>query len=353
MKIKLAILDMDENYLKRVVNILNTKYADKLEVYSFNDIAVALRDLKMLKPDILLAYNDFNVDLSLLPQRCAFAYLVDAPDVESYHSQRAIGKFQRVDMIYKQILGIYSENAERFSLSRQGEGAGRVIAFGAASGGCGASTMAAACAKHFAAKGYKVLYLNLEQLGSADLFFSGEGQFDLSKIIFALKSKKTNLPLLLESFVKQDPSGVYYYSSPGIALDMLELTTEDIIQLLVEIKNSCPFEFVILDSDFSINREVLKIYQQAHAVVLVSDGSVEANTKLFRAYMALAQIDSGLEEPLLSRIFLLYNKFSSKTGKMAEGVPLTIIGGYPKYEQASTLDIISQIINDKAFDQLL
>lgn len=55
--------------------------------------------------------------------------------------------------------------------------------------------MAAACASYYAAKGEKTLYLNFEKFGSADAFFSAEGQFDMSDIIFALKSRKANLSM--------------------------------------------------------------------------------------------------------------------------------------------------------------
>ena len=37
MKIKLAILESDVSYLKRIVSVFNTKFADKLEIYSFTD----------------------------------------------------------------------------------------------------------------------------------------------------------------------------------------------------------------------------------------------------------------------------------------------------------------------------
>ena len=35
MKIKVALLDKDKEYLNRLTGVFNTKYADKLEVYSF------------------------------------------------------------------------------------------------------------------------------------------------------------------------------------------------------------------------------------------------------------------------------------------------------------------------------
>ena len=53
----------------------------------------------------------------------------------------------------------------------------------------------------------------------------------MSGIIFALKSKKTNLSMKMESCVKQDPRGVYFYSQSKVALDMLELGADEIGRL--------------------------------------------------------------------------------------------------------------------------
>ena len=111
MKIKLAILEKDRSYLSRVVTAFGTKYAEKLEIYSFTDPDVALATLNSAKIDVLLASDAFEIDAQKLPNRCAFAYLIDSMGIESYNDQRAICKFQKADLIYKQILSIYSENA--------------------------------------------------------------------------------------------------------------------------------------------------------------------------------------------------------------------------------------------------
>ena len=236
MKIKLAILEQDQSYLNRIVSVFSTKYADKFQIYSFTDPEVAFANLDSAKIEILVASDAFEIDTSKLPKRCGFAYFVDFADVETHLGQRAICKFQKADLIYKQILSIYSENAGNVSGLKFGDDSSKLIFFQPVSGGVGASCMAAACAIHFAAKGKKTLYLNLEQFGSSDNFFDAEGQFDMSDVIFAIKSKKANLPIKLESCVKVDPRGVYFFSETKNAMDMLELE----IDTLKEIITKCP-----------------------------------------------------------------------------------------------------------------
>ena len=46
MKIKLALLDSDQNYLNRIVTAFNIKYADKLEIYSFTKLESAMAALE-------------------------------------------------------------------------------------------------------------------------------------------------------------------------------------------------------------------------------------------------------------------------------------------------------------------
>ncbi|MBO5214296.1 MAG: chromosome partitioning protein ParA [Clostridia bacterium] len=302
MKIKLAILEKDVSYLNRIVGVFGTKYAENFQVYSFTDSDAAYSTLESAKIDVLIASDCFEIDFQQIPKRCGFAYFVDSPDIETLNDQRAICKFQKADLIYKQILSLYSENAGNISGLKFGDDSGKLIFFQSVSGGSGASSMAAACAIRFAAKGKKTLYLNLERFGTSDVFFSAEGQFDMSDVIFALKSKKTNLAMKLEGCVKQAESGVFFYSQPKVALDMMELSREDIAKLISELQLTGSYDYIVVDADFSIDREDLKLYRKAHTVVWVGDGSELSNTKLFRAFNALNILEQNAESPIVDRL---------------------------------------------------
>lgn len=353
MKIKLAILEKDKSYLTRIVSAFGTKYADKLEIYSFTDQEVALSNINTAKIDVLVASDAFDIDVDKIPARCGFAYFVESIEVEMVKDQRAICKFQKADLIYKQILSVYSEKASSITGFKMNSDQGKVILFCSPGGGVGCSTAAAACAMHMAEAGKKTLYLNLEKFGASDMFFEGQGQFDMSDIIFALKSKKTNLHLKLESCVKQDNSGVYFYSQPKVALDMMELSTDDILRLLSEVQLMGEYNYIIIDADFSLNKESLRLYREAQDIILVGDGSELSNAKLRRAYEALYIIEQSADAPLTNRLSFMYNKASSKTGQTLEIEGLRELGGAPKYERATTAQILSQIAPMPLFDAIL
>lgn len=353
MKIRLAILENDNNYLNRIVVAFNTRYSDKLEIYSFTSYDVAIEELTSSKIDVLVASEFFNVDAKKLPPRCGFAYLVDSPDIDNVRDQRAICKFQKADLIYKQILSIYSENAENMSKIKLTEDGSKLITFSSPCGGTGTSSVAAACAVNFAKKGKKVLYFNLEPFGSSDNFFNAEGQFDMSDIIYALKSAKANLALKLESCVKQDSTGVYFFSASKVALDMQELASEDIKRLMSELQLMGGYDYVILDMPFNIDKTTLAIYELSHNVVIVGDGSDVSNTKIQRACNALTIIEQNTDETILNNMVIVYNKFSNKTGHLLENIELKTLGGSPRYEHATQKQVIEQLSALGTYDDLM
>lgn len=353
MRIKLAILEEDQVYLSRIVTVFNTKYSDKFEIYSFTDENIAMATLCSMRIDVLIVSDSFEIDVQKLSRGCGFAYFTDSPDVETVNDQRAICKFQKVDLIYRQILSIYSENAGIVSGMKLGDDSTKVIAFSSPSGGVGTSSVAAACAVYYAKARKRVLYLNLEKFGAADYFFESEGQFGMSDIIYALRSKKANLAIKFESCVKQDKSGVFFYSQAKIALDMLELKPDDIERLISEISLTGSYDYIIVDLDFSLSKEIINVYKKAHALVWVSDGSQTSNGKMISAFNALNVMEQNAESPLMRRLALVYNKFSNKTGKTLAEIGIRSIGGAPRYEHATCAQVIEQLSNMVMFEKII
>lgn len=110
MKIKLAILDREPDFLERLASAFNARYWDKLEIYSFTQLDTALSELSEARIDVFLADESFEIDLDKIPTRCGFAYFVENPQIASLRDQPAISKYQKADSIYKQILSIMRRN---------------------------------------------------------------------------------------------------------------------------------------------------------------------------------------------------------------------------------------------------
>lgn len=349
MKIRVAILAKDKNYLTKITNVFGSRYSDKVEIYSFTEQEYAIAQLSEVKADVFLADSIFEIKSESLPLRCALAYLADSPDITTINNYKAICKFQKSDLLYKEILNLYSTIS---SVNIFINNDCKMILFSSACGGCGTSTTAAACALHYAAKGQKTLYLNLEKFGNSEIFFSGEGQFDMSDIIFALKSQKANLALKLESCVRQDPSGVFFFASPKIALDMTELNVKDIKRLLSTLKLSSSYDCIVVDYDFGLDSEHIEVFNEMHSIVIVNDGSYISNIKTAQLDEAIAVLDRNSDIPISSRMVLMYNRFGS-SGKMLENCQIKSIGAINKYVFTEYSQLLKQLQTMDIFDKII
>ena len=351
MKIKLAMLESDSAYLRRVVTMFNSKYAEELEIYSFTDVDAAMACLEEKKIDVFLSSDNFKIDFTLIPKRCGFAYLVESLDISSIDTHKAVCKFQKGELIYKQILSIYSEHIPNISgMPTNENGAMKTIAFCSPCGGVGTSTAAAACAMALANAGQRVLYLNAEIYGDADVFFSCDGQFDFSDVIYAVKSNKTNRAMKLQSTVKQDPTGVYYYSSVKIPLDIMEMGCSDYVTLQSELKALGCYDYVVVDMEFPKSQSAYRFFENCNAIVVVSDGSEMSEMKVAKAIRGVQIIDNQADFAMQPRMWVLRNKVAMNNLQQSE---LRVLGNIPMYQPVSAAQMARQLSLANVFAQLM
>jgi len=354
MKIKVALLDIDQAYLNRITNVLEGRYSNKLEIYCFTDPEKAIASLTASGINVFLASTTYEISTKNIPQQCGFAYLTESQDAEIYNNQKAISKFQKVDLFYSSILAVCSDiGSENITSSTHpADQYTPLYVFTSASGGVGTSSVAVACAISVARRGKKPLYLNLENFGTSNIYFHSESQNDLRDVFIALKSGKANVALKLESCVQRDGTGVFYISSPKNALDVCNLTADDIESLLVLCRQSGLFDCIVVDINYSGCSKEIAAIKYAKSVVFVSDGSELSNNKFTRAYDSMAVLTQQNSISLLGRLVVFYNKFSNKSGKHIDIAGLRVIGGAPRYEQTTAERIIQNLADNEAFVEL-
>lgn len=351
-KIKLAILELDNHYISRITMAFNAKFPNLVEIYGFSELSLAIDSIKTYGIDVFIAAKNFDVDISKVPDMCAFAYMVDSPDVEFYKGQKVVFKYQKIEFIYKQILGVYSEKTE-WKAKDNSDNLCNVIMFSSPCGGTGTSTVAASASLRLSNLGKKVLYLNLESLGSSDVFFTGNGRYDLSDGIFALKSNTPNLAIKLDGCTKRDDRGVYFFSEPKIAFDTLELNADEILRMVDVFKVSGMFDYIIIDRDFGLKKDDLNILANADSIIWVGDGSVISNKKIERAYKALEVADTDIQGSITKKIMLFINKFNNLSGELPENVNIPNIGRISKYDNNSLEVILDNISKLTMLDKII
>lgn len=353
LRIKIAIIDSDKNYVERLAYAFNTNYQDKLEVYSFTDIDVALNSIITNNIDVLLAAENIEFDTSNIPKKCAFAYFTEMNSVNKIGTEKAICKYQKVDLIYKEILSLFSE-VSNYSISVDGSSESQTLikCFISFAGGVGVSTLSAAYAVRKAKQGLKEIYLNLENMGGAGILFSGDGNMNLSDVIYSVKGKSANLPLKIESAVKRNEDSVNFIDSSNLPLDVAELKKDDLLTLINTVKDMHEYNEIILDFNFKFDESSIELLKISDEVILVSDGSDVANEKTVRGFRALKIFEQQRDLHLTGKSKIFYNRFSSKTSRRISDINIDVIGGTQRYEGYQQKQIIDNLSQNAELDKV-
>lgn len=352
MKIRLAIVDDDESYVKRLVNNLQISYADKLEIYYFSAFSKLADFMETNAVHVVLVSETIKADISQMSENISFAYLVSNKDIEELDGKPAVCKFQKIDLFYKNVLSLFADTEGRMVL-RGRDGSGRLILFTSGQGGAGTSAAAAAFALNRAKAGEKVIYLNLDRFHKSSLCFSGEGNMSFSDVVYAIKSRRANLSIKIESAIKKDVCGVDFFDACRNANDMLELNAQDVEQLLAALKNLDSYQYIVLDIPLDFSPVCRALIENASSeIVLVGDGSEVGNIKLERVLEVLTLMEEKKKGSIFSRTRLLYNRFSSKTGKQMVNLPIDCIGGIHRIEGAGYRELVERLAENGVFEQI-
>lgn len=354
MKIRLMIADHDPEYANRLISFLSGSYADELEIYSFSEVESLEAFLRTQMADVLLLSERLNFETERLPGGISFAYFSDSPEVDTIKGCRTVCRYQKLDLLYKEVLSLYSEKETNITgYKAKSTDSASLLVFLPASGGVGASAAAAAASVHIARSGKRVLYLNLEQCSDMALVFAGSGQSTMSDVVYAIKGNKSNLKLRLQAMVEQSPENVHFFSSSPVPLDSMELNEQDFEKLLQELQEMGAYDYIVLDMDNYFLEKLYVALRRTDRLVLVGDGSQISNGKLQRYAEALELLSKTQNLQLERKTMLLYNKFSSRTGTQINLPNISLIGGLPRFEGASFKQVVEEIAKSSVFEKLI
>lgn len=343
MKIKVVIIDLDANYTRRLQQGFQNKYSDKVELKFFSDLDSFYHDIRENHADLIVFDQKLKMDTDSLPENTVIGCFCEQKGIEEIGGISTICKYQKIDVLYKLMLGLYAEKATDLKLKTNGSQVHTTL-FTSVQGGCGTSAAAAAYALKRSREGKKIFYLNLEKFGGSDLYFSGDGDMSFSDVIYSLKSRKSNLLIKLESSTKTDESGVNFFSDCKNAFDMMELKDAEIGSLLQGIGQLGEYDEIVMDLSGDLTERMVFLMQDyADSVVYVCDGSMTGIRK-FEKYCEVARVlEKRKEMRLLGKTVLLYNRYSSKNSMQMEKLPVSLMGGIHRFESVSGRSLIEQI----------
>ena len=166
---KIIIADVQKEYIERLQNYIQKHYMDCYEIKTFSDKTKLVQHIATHKCDILLmtprlydeALNLKNIRLPIILQN----EQEKVPDVEKL--KWIIQKYTRISTMVNYI----KEQYEEVDCNRP-----LIYSIYSPAGGVGQTTIALGVALSYAKQGKKVLYINLEETDSTDMFLEMKGE---------------------------------------------------------------------------------------------------------------------------------------------------------------------------------
>lgn len=348
MKIRVGLYDEDKRYVGKLVNYFNLHYSDSIETHSFSNIDSMFDQIKKHSLDILLINPSCVEESFNVPEYIGMAYLSTSADIDTIWGKRTICKYQKAELIYKEILNLFSELDTGISV-KTWSGECSIHLFIGASGGVGTTTVAAACAKNLSMNGKKVLYLNLESNGIIDLIFSGKISQGLSDALYSVKSNHSNLILKLASMIDKDPSGVSFINPFAVTLDEAEMNSEELEQLLDSLISTGDFESIIIDMDHTLSEKRNVIAKKAANIFVVGSGLPISNRKLSKRLQEFYLLDEHDGTRQFPHVQVIYNGYGSGSSKANTDFGETIYATINNYRNFTPRKLVDTIAAQNLF----
>ena len=280
MLIRIAVADENEEYLGRLVRVLE-EYKD-LSLSVYTDRSSLEKSLVSRSFDILLFGSGVYDGQVNLKKNMLAVMLWDEEETvsEACRSFPKINKYQRISSIYKQILELYADICQDVG-GFAGRNSVASIAFYSPAGGSGKTTLALTAATKLAMLGYKTFYINFEDMASEDCYLPQDSEKGLSELAVYLNSE-INFPMKLQSLLHTKTDHLYYLNHFESPNDIYAMTEQEMGELLLKISRSELFDYVVVDMGVALDAKALSVFEQVQKIVLVEKPDAIASHKMKR-----------------------------------------------------------------------
>lgn len=305
MKLKVAIADEDKNYIAHFINCVQINYFEQMELSTFTSQESLEDYLQGQGCDVLLYTSSFRVE----DYRGVRFVLSEKREQEEIDGIETICKYQKMEYIYKRLLNAYAESKDSYKLHLFDQKTGtRIVTFISGAGGSGKSLCAAGFSYIQAMSGKRVLYLSTETLPSTQEYFTAEGGITLSQVFFAVKRSKGNIPMKIESALQLDRSGVSFFQSGENPLELLEITSQDWEELMIQLIAMKKFDVIVVDTENALMESMGSILSLSDVLVTICgiyNSDISKCQQLFRGIQIRGK---QKKEDWLQKTCIIFNR---------------------------------------------
>lgn len=277
MNISIAIVDKNREYLDRLVEVLQ-EYKE-LTVSMFTSAERLEQVLQTKKIDIVLFDPDVS-EAKINLKGCGMGiclYSDEAQNMALYADAQKVLKYQRVSMMYKEILKLYAEEAN-ISFDLGDSKRTKMLAVYSPIGGSGKTMISLAMASKLASYGKDVLYLSLEQLNSSCCVNPSveDGVISLVEAV----NENVNFELTIKGVMKKGLNGMLYIEGFERIVDYNTVTKEEAYNVLDKIRKGDICDILIVDMNSYIDTVSQAVFELADDIVIVEKPGALSEQKL-------------------------------------------------------------------------
>lgn len=278
MIIRIAIADSNEDYLNRLLAVLEEYDEVNLSVYTDRhslETALASRqfDVLLFNPEV------YDGQVTLRKSTLALLMLDEEQGVpESCRDFAKINKYQRISTLYKKVLEMYSQISGDIGTA-PGRGNVRMVAFYSPIGGAGKTTLALTTAAKLSMRGYRTFYINFEDIASEDCYLTQNADRGVSEVVAALGSD-INFSMKIQSLLQAKQENFYYMNHFDSPNDVYEIKENEIEELLDHLGKTGLFDFIVIDMGTSMNEKALRIFELVQKIIVIEKSDAISARKM-------------------------------------------------------------------------
>lgn len=274
MRCNVLIGGTDKGYIRAFVDFLTQSNQNQFNISVMVDGDLSLVALKTDQFDVYVFEEDFYLKMMtdlpsfVLPKIIVLGQPMTAVDPQKV---KVLLKYQSVVDIERSIVAFHLNSTSDEVLAKSG-GQAKLVTFYGPSGGSGTTTVAQIFAQQKTAKGFKVLFVSLEDLPSFHQVYHGLGTNNMSDYLVHLLSNNNWLLGLVKMISVDGATGVHYLKPANNGLDMAEVAPSIWSTWLAYMVEMSDYHYLVTDLGsrlFQGGVEVLK--QSNHRVYTTRD----------------------------------------------------------------------------------
>ncbi len=312
-RIRIIIIDEDVNYCRSIADYIsiNSKFGiDVSVIYDINDF-IEYKNCERHKRIILINEKIFVEKDWQNTQD--FLLILAEEKYTAVKGRECIFKYGKPSEILAKIFLYLPYSLSETSPNSIDDTAFKSAAFCSGAGGTGKTTLAVGLSLQASLEGRRTFYLNMENVPTPEMFFSGRSDKSSADIFYYLSGEKELwVPEKIKQAITEDPvSKVNYFKSPEHLIDLqCDFKCEGNIFLL-NLLNQCGYRFIAIDFSAGFSKRHMSLLPLCDDIFLIYGDDYISQRKTEILLKEFLSIEENRKIKLAHKIKLINNKRKS------------------------------------------